>query len=203
MIHLEQIQQQVLQAKQLKIIGGNSQVRINDSEDSCCLLDMSQYTGVIEYHPDELVITVKAGTTIEQLNKTLSEFEQTTPFILQHQQHRKKATIGGAYAIGTAALRDAVLGIKIIDGQGRILIFGGQVMKNVAGYDVARLLVGSKGKVAVICEISFKIIPQNYMKSITQQSLLKTSTKINKPSVVKTKLELGIKNIFDPLGRFI
>lgn len=196
MKNLEAIQQQVSEAKQLKIIGGLSQAKTPNTDPSINLLNMSKYSGVVEYHPEELVITIKAGTTVNQLNKILSENEQATSFVLKRNQN---STIGGAYAMGNSDLRDAVLGIKIIDGKGRILSFGGQVMKNVAGYDVARLLAGSRGKMAVICEISFKIIPQSYVTNCVQQ----TPILIDKSCVIKTQLEKGIKDIFDPLGIFV
>lgn len=202
MLTLEAIQQEVLQAKQLRIFSGASQTEKSQDDTPTSFLDMSQYAGVIEYYPEELVITVKAGTTIKQINKILAENSQATSFVLSNNED---STIGGAYAKGNSDLRDAVLGIKIIDGRGRLLNFGGQVMKNVAGYDVARLLVGSKGKLAVICEISFKIIPLSYarkldsVKNIEQPIPLKTI----KPSTLKTELEKKIKTVFDPLEKFI
>jgi len=196
MLSLESIQEQVLQAKQLRIIGGMSQVKTPHTEQSINLLNMSQYSGIVEYYAEELVITVKAGTTIRQLNEILSEKKQTTSFLLASD---KNSTIGGAYAMGNSDLRDSVLGIKIIDGQARVLNFGGQVMKNVAGYDVARLLSGSKGKIAIICEISFKVIPQNYAKNMIKE----INSNLKNPSKIKKQLEEEIKNIFDPLGKFI
>ena len=95
------------------------------------------------------------------------------------------------------------MGIKIIDGQGRILTFGGQVMKNVAGYDVARLLAGSKGQFAVICEISFKVIPKAYGKK--ENHKIASTLKSNDPSslILKEKFKKGLKDIFDPKGIFI
>ena len=200
MVNLETIQQQVLEAKQLRIFAGKSQLKKSQPEHSTSLLDMSQYAGVIEYYPEELVITVKAGTTIKQLNEILAENNQVTSFVLSNSE---KSTIGGAYAMGDPDLRDAVLGIKIIDGRGRILNFGGQVMKNVAGYDVARLLVGSKGKMAVICEISLKIIPKNYSKNITRNITKTEQQNSLSPGKIKIQLEQEIRNVFDPLGIFI
>ena len=206
MLSLKTIQQRVLDAKQLRIFAGKSQIKKpqikkDQVETSINLLDMTQYAGVIEYYPEELVITVKAGTTIKQLNKILAENNQATSFVLPDN---KNATIGGAYAMGNSDLRDAVLGIKIIDGRGRLLSFGGQVMKNVAGYDVARLLVGSKGKMAVICEISFKIIPLSYAQKIgCVKNIDKPMPIKNKLSIVKIQIEQGLKNIFDPRKTFI
>ena len=192
MLNLESIQKQVLQSDKIRILGGKSQVKTPETEDSAYLLNMSQYSGVVEYYPEELVITVKAGTLIKQLNKILSEKKQSTSFLLASNEN---STIGGAYAMGNSDLRDAVLGIKIIDGQGRVLSFGGQVMKNVAGYDVARLLAGSKGKMAIICEISFKVIPINYVK----KTIREINSNIKNNSKIKLQFENNIKNIFDQI----
>ena len=200
MLSLKLIQQQILQAKKLRVLGGMSQVKTPHSDPSMTLLNMSQYSGIVDYHPEELVITVKSGTTVKELNRILAEKKQATLFVLPDN---KNSTIGGAYAMGNSDLRDAVLGIKIIDGRGRLLNFGGQVMKNVAGYDVARLLVGSKGKMAVICEISLKIIPESYAKNTTRNIKPKSQTKKTTPSKLKMQLEKDIKNIFDPLAVFV
>ncbi|NOQ76193.1 MAG: FAD-binding protein [Methylococcaceae bacterium] len=189
-MNIEQIQQQILNAEQLQIIGNNSQLRTTVST----ILDMSPYTGIIDYHPEELVMTVKAGTKIVDIKNILAEKEQILPFPTPDNVN---ASMGGAYSIGSPELRDAVLGIKIIDGQGQILNFGGQVMKNVAGYDVSRLLVGSRGKYAVICEISFRVLPQAYAKTY------QTAKASNASSKLKIRIEKGLKDIFDPKGIFI
>jgi glycolate oxidase FAD binding subunit len=130
----------------------------------------------------------------------LAENNQVTSFNVDSVEGD---TIGSAYAKGSADLRDAILGIKIIDGQGRLLTFGGQVMKNVAGYDVARLLVGSKGQLAIICDISFKVIPKIY--GTKKKSIVFTTLKPNEKKSIATKkcINHGLKNIFDPLGVFI
>ncbi len=191
MTSLEQIQQRVLENTPLQIIGSTSHSMPTQSN----TLDMTAYTGIIEHYPEELVLNVKAGTRIEEIEKCLSEHGQALPFFTSSYA---SATIGGAYAIGNAELRDAVLGVKVIDGRGQILNFGGQTMKNVAGYDVSRLLVGSAGKLAIICEISFKVIPKAYLGSIEHVAL---QTPL--PSAAKTKIEQGLKTVFDPDNLFI
>jgi len=194
MTSLEQIQQRVLKADKLRIVAGQTESQPTNSENQ--ILDMTNYQGVVEYYPEELVITVKAGTKIKQLFETLEQKNQCFSFPLSDYRH---STIGGAYAVGNADLRDAVLGVKIIDGRGQILNFGGQVMKNVAGYDVSRLLVGSKGKLAVICEISFKVIPKNYAKMLT----LSCTNKTPQDSKLRRRIERELKNVFDPKHIFI
>ena len=189
MMNIADIQQAVINAKRIQIVGNNSQLQSKNDT----LLRLSDYAGVIEYHPEELVITVKAGTTIQHIEQTLVAHGQAMTF---SSDNNDKGTIGGAYAMGNADLRDAVLGVKIIDGEGKILNFGGQVMKNVAGYDVSRLLVGSQGKLAAICEISFKVLPQQYI------TIAKQVPTLHNVSPVVKRLELGLKNIFDPNGVF-
>jgi len=189
---IEEIQQHVLRGEPVQIIGNNSQLKSSLTN----TLSMSHYAGLIDYHPEELVMTVKAGTKISELSQILDAKDQALPFTVQGGDN---ATIGGAYAIGSPALRDAVLGVKIIDGKGQILNFGGQVMKNVAGYDVTRMLVGSRGKLAVICEVSFRVLPKSY---ITQSN--SPTAKINSvDSTIKQNIEHGLKHVFDPNGVFV
>lgn len=192
MLTIEDIQQQVLLGEAMQVVGNNSQLKSSQTN----TLAMAQYSGVIDYHPEELVMTVKAGTKISELSKILDNKDQALPFTVEDSDN---ATIGGAYAIGSPALRDAVLGVKIIDGKGQILNFGGQVMKNVAGYDVTRMLVGSRGKLAVICEISFRVLPKAYIAKAPPPAT-KTNTA---NSSIKQGIEQGLKNIFDPHGVFV
>jgi len=189
---IEQIQQQVLHAKQLHIIGNNSQLKSTLTT----TLDMSVYAGIIGYHPEELVMTVKAGTRITEIESILAHKGQVLPFSIEDNVN---ATIGGAYSVGSPELRDAILGVRIIDGQGQILNFGGQVMKNVAGYDVSRMLVGSRGHYAVICEISFRVLPQAYAKPYQSAKEPHATPK----SDLKNRIEKGLKDVFDPKGIFI
>lgn len=157
----EQIKQALHEKHRLQIIGNQSKVALNHEHQA---LDMSGYAGITNYDPAELVVTVKAGTKISDLKQELAEHNQMLAF---DTPDYGDSTIGGNYACGLSgpsqpffgALRDFVLGIKMIDGQGQQLTFGGQMIKNVAGYDVARLLVGSKGLFGLITEISLKVLP--------------------------------------------
>lgn len=191
-MNIEHIQQRIVHAEQLQIIGNNSQLKSTASD----TLDMSPYAGFIGYHPDELVMTVKAGTRVAEIKSILEHKSQILPFIIPNNDN---ATIGGLYAIGSPELRDAVLGVRVIDGQGQILTFGGQVMKNVAGYDVSRLLVGSKGKLVAVCEISFRVLPKAYANTVKTT----ISPNISSQSQVKQRIEQGLKKVFDPKGIFI
>ncbi|SUA91896.1 glycolate oxidase subunit GlcE [Pandoraea pulmonicola] len=128
-------------------------------------LDMRAYRGIVSYDPAELVITARAGTPLAQIEAALAERGQILPFEPPH--FGPGATLGGCIAAGLAgprrphvgAPRDFVLGAVVMNGQGQVLHFGGQVMKNVAGYDVSRVLAGSLGTLGVLLELSIKVLP--------------------------------------------
>ena len=129
-------------------------------------LSTKGYHGIINYQPDELVITVRAGTSIKEVELALEEKSQQFAFEPPH--FGDNATIGGMVCSGLAgpgrvsagSLRDFVLGAKIMDGQGQIMNFGGTVMKNVAGYDVSRLMPGSLGTLSLLLDVSIKVLPK-------------------------------------------
>ena len=129
-------------------------------------LDMRPYAGIIEYEPKELVLTVRAGTTLAEIETTMDSAAQMLPFEPPH--YAAGSTIGGSVACGlsgprrpyTGAVRDFVLGARIIDGRGDDLRFGGRVIKNVAGYDVSRLMTGAMGTLGVLLDLSFKVLPK-------------------------------------------
>ncbi len=139
-------------------------------------LDVSAHRGIVSYEPTELVVTARAGTPLNDIEAALSERGQMIPF---GAPRFVNCTLGGAVASGLSgpgrpyygALRDFVLGVKIINGKGEILNFGGQVMKNVAGYDVSRTMVGALGTLGVLVEISIKVLPQPVSKLTVQKSL--------------------------------
>jgi len=130
------------------------------------LLDTRAHAGIVDYEPTELVVTARSGTLLEDLERILSEKGQYLPFEPPH--FGAGATLGGCVAAGLSgprrasagAVRDFVLGARIVDGAGRELGFGGRVMKNVAGYDVARLIAGSLGTLGLILEVSLKVLPR-------------------------------------------
>ena len=148
---------------------------------------------IVQYHPEELVITVTSGTKISQIQTELEKNQQSLSFYIENPNK----TIGSAFATGGTDLADSVLGAQIIDGRGDVLNFGGQVMKNVAGYDVARLLVGSQGKLALVTEISFKVMPSTYIGE------LKPQARTNNHSELRTRLEAQLKSVFDPHNKFL
>jgi len=130
------------------------------------VLDTRGHAGVVDYEPTELVITARCGTLLRDIEKILEEKNQILPFEPPH--FGAGATLGGCIAAGLSgprrasagSVRDFVLGATILDGRGRLLAFGGRVMKNVAGYDVSRLLAGSLGTLGLMLEVSLKVLPR-------------------------------------------
>ena len=135
------------------------------------LLDTRVLEGISSYEPTELVVTARCGTSLAELEATLAEKGQCLPFEPPHFTSRAPAgeagTVGGMVAAGLSgpsraavgSVRDHLLGATLLNGKGEVLTFGGQVMKNVAGYDVSRLLAGSMGTLGVIAEVSLKVMP--------------------------------------------
>ncbi|RMG33371.1 MAG: glycolate oxidase subunit GlcE [Gammaproteobacteria bacterium] len=128
-------------------------------------LDLSAHRGVVRYEPTELVITARGGTPLAEVEAALAENRQTLGFEPPHFGGR--GTLGGAVASGLGgparpwggAPRDLLLGVRLLDGRGQVLRFGGEVMKNVAGYDVSRLMAGALGTLGILLEISLKVLP--------------------------------------------
>jgi glycolate oxidase FAD binding subunit len=128
-------------------------------------LDVAALAGISAYEPSELVVTVRAGTRLADLEAALDEGGQCLPF--EPPRFSAGGTVGGMVAAGLSgparanvgALRDHLLGVTLVNGRGELLTFGGQVAKNVAGYDVSRLMAGSLGILGVICEVSLKVLP--------------------------------------------
>jgi glycolate oxidase FAD binding subunit len=130
------------------------------------VVDTRGVEGIVAYAPTELVLTARAGTPLAEVEATLADARQMLPF--EPPRFAPGATLGGAIAAGLSgprrpyagAARDFVLGVKVVDGTGEPLAFGGRVMKNVAGFDIARLMTGSLGTLGVLTEISLKCLPR-------------------------------------------
>jgi len=170
---VEELQQRIREAAgkgtALRVRGGGSKDFYGNAPRGE-VLDTRGHAGIVAYEPTELVVTARCGTLLADLEKALAEQEQILPFEPPHFAHLSAhgATLGGCIAAGLSgprrasagAVRDFLLGATILDGRGQRLAFGGQVMKNVAGYDVSRLLAGSMGTLGVILEASLKVLPQ-------------------------------------------
>jgi glycolate oxidase FAD binding subunit len=163
---IDQIQTARAAKGALRIRGGGSKDFYGEApRGDEALLDTRELAGISAYEPSELVITVRAGTALAEVEAALSERGQHLAF--EPPRFADQGTVGGMVAAGLSGparaavggVRDFVLGATMLNGQAEVLSFGGQVMKNVAGYDVARLLTGSMGILGVICELSLKVLP--------------------------------------------
>ncbi len=129
-------------------------------------LSLQNLNGIIEYEPSELFITAYSGTLIHEIEQTIDQQNQMLPFEPPH--FGPQATLGGMIATGLSgprriscgAIRDSILGVEIINGKGEVLQFGGKVMKNVAGYDVSRLMCGALGTLGILISITLRLIPK-------------------------------------------
>jgi len=162
---LEQVNQALQGATPLRIQGSNSKAflgRITAGE----VLDTRAHRGIVSYDPTELVITARCGTPLAELAEVLAAAQQMLP--CEPPSFGEGATVGGMLACGlsgprrpwSGSVRDFVLGTRVITGLGKHLRFGGEVMKNVAGYDLSRLMAGSYGALGVVTEVSLKVLPR-------------------------------------------
>jgi len=157
------------QARQQVVIrGGGSKAGLpwQPRCEGALVLVTDQWRGIERFEPSELVVTARSGTPLAEITAALAEAGQWLPF--DPPQFAPGGTIGGAVAsglsgptrLGHGTVRDAILGVRLLDGRGRVLRFGGEVMKNVAGYDVARLMVGAWGTLGVLLTVSLKVAPR-------------------------------------------
>jgi glycolate oxidase FAD binding subunit len=160
-----QVQQAVESRTSLQIVGGNSKAFYGARTFATTPLKLSEHQGIVAYEPSELVITVRSGTPLNELNKVLAGQSQMLAF--EPPSFTEQATIGGTIACGfsgprrpyAGSARDVALGCTILNGKAECLQFGGQVMKNVAGFDVSRLMVGALGQLGVLLDISLRVMP--------------------------------------------
>jgi len=165
----QQLEAQILAAKdsktKLNIIGGNSKHFLG-RESVGEALNMAEHSGIVNYQPVELILTARAGTSLKEIEQALDEQGQMLAFEPPHLGETD--TLGGTLACNLSgparpwggSIRDHVLGIRLINGRGEHLRFGGQVMKNVAGYDVSRMQAGAMGTLGAITEVSLKVLPK-------------------------------------------
>jgi glycolate oxidase FAD binding subunit len=161
---IDQIKNAAAQNTAMRIAGSDSK-RFYGEPCTGELLDLSRFSGITAYEPTELVVTARAGTRLTELEATLAGQGQCLAF--EPPRFGDGGTVGGMVAAGLSGparanvggVRDYVLGVQLINGRGEHLTFGGQVMKNVAGYDVTRLMVGSLGCLGALTEVSIKVLP--------------------------------------------
>ncbi|SDN80195.1 glycolate oxidase subunit GlcE [Vreelandella arcis] len=160
----EQVREAYASRTPLRIVGGDTRAFYGRPVDGQAL-NVTDHSGIVDYDPVELVVTVRAGTRLSALEAVLADKHQMLPF--EPPAFGEASTIGGAVATGLSgprrpwagAARDFVLGTRVITQEGKLLRFGGEVMKNVAGYDFSRLMAGAQGTLGVLADISFKVLP--------------------------------------------
>ncbi len=159
------VNEAIEQATPLTLVGSGSK-RFLGPRGGGMPLEVSGHRGVVHYAPEELVLTVRAGTLLAEVEALLAERGQMLAFEPPH--FGPGATIGGTFAAGLSgprraaagSARDFVLGMRFINGRGEMLRVGGEVIKNVAGYDLSRLMVGAFGTLGLILDVSLKVLPQ-------------------------------------------
>ena len=160
----EQVQRAAREREALCVTGGGTK-RFLGRKPRGTPCSVRGIEGIVHYEPTELVVSVRAGTPLKDLQDALSASGQMLPF--EPPAFGEEATIGGTIASGLSgpsrpyrgAARDFVLGVRCLNGKGEVLRFGGEVMKNVAGYDIARLITGSMGTLGILTEVSLKVLP--------------------------------------------
>jgi len=180
----------------LRIVGGDTK-RFYGRPVQAEPLAVSNHVGVVSYDPAELVVTVRAGTPLAVLDALLAGSNQRLPF--EPPAFGAAATIGGTIAAGLAGpsrasagpVRDYVLGTRILTGDGRVLRFGGEVMKNVAGYDLSRLMAGALGILGVLLEVSLKVLPRPPAQRTLVLDLDEASTLRRMSEVARTGLPVS------------
>jgi glycolate oxidase FAD binding subunit len=165
---IDQVKSCIDKKQKIIIEGGGTKKTLgrNTGDNDAHVITTTEHTGIINYEPVELVMTVRAGTTLKEIDAALAENNQV--LVADSPRFDGKATIGGTLATNSSgpsrpwwgSVRDHVLGVNLINGKGEHLRFGGKVMKNVAGYDVSRLQAGAMGTLGLMTEISFKVLPK-------------------------------------------
>lgn len=190
---LEQVQSALDTGRPLHIVGGRSKAFLGRISEGIPL-DTRGHRGIVSYDPAELVITARAGTPLAELEAALDAADQMLP--CEPPNFTGASTVGGMVASGLSgprrpwagSVRDYVLGCRLISGHGNHLRFGGQVIKNVAGYDVSRLLAGSFGCLGVLTEVSLKVLPK-------PRARLSLRLETNRATALKSFIEWGRKSL--------
>jgi len=190
------LKQAVADKSPYRVVGGNSKHFLGRDLSHLPALETQNLAGIVHYAPAELVLQVQAGTRLREIEELLDAQGQMLAF--EPPGFDGDATIGGVVSSAIAgsrrpyagAVRDYVLGLNVVSGAGEALSFGGQVMKNVAGYDVSRLMTGTMGCLGVITEVSLKVLPRpefevtRAMEVTPQQALAKMTAMRHEPSLV-------------------
>ena len=163
---ISQLQETVRSSERLMVKGAGSKPALSSYKVDCESVDLTGLSGMLEYQPDEFTFTALAGTRLSDVKAALDEHNQYLPFDPPFVE--RGATLGGTVAAGLSGpgryryggLRDFLLGVAYIDGKGDLLRAGGKVVKNAAGFDIAKLMIGSLGCYGALVELTFKVFPR-------------------------------------------
>jgi glycolate oxidase FAD binding subunit len=163
---VEDVQEALRDHERVLPRGGGTKPALSRPPEGTVTLEVSGVTGIEDYDPEELTFTARAGTSLTDIETALAENGQYLPF--DPPLVGAGATLGGTVAAGASGplryrsggVRDFILGVRFIDGEGRLVRAGGRVVKNAAGFDLSKLMVGSAGRLGVMVELSFKVFPQ-------------------------------------------
>lgn len=163
---IDQLQHIVRTATRILPQGGKSKAALTADVDGATALDLRGLSGILEYEPGEYTFTARAGTPVATVVAALAENGQYLPF--DPPLIQAGATLGGTVAAGLSGsgryryggVRDFLIGIRFVEGQGRLVRGGGKVVKNAAGFDLPKLMVGSLGRLGILVEVSFKVFPR-------------------------------------------
>ena len=158
----EQVQQAVNAHDRIKVVGGGTKSALSEGAN----LSVGSLTGVLEYEPSEYTFTALAGTSIREIDQMLAEQGQFLP--IDALFANSGSTLGGTIAAASSGpgrlrfggVRDFLLGVRFVAGDGRIVFGGGKVVKNAAGFDLPKLMVGAQGQFGVLVELTFKVFPR-------------------------------------------
>lgn len=150
---------------QVLAVGARTKPRLSQVLDGVALISTRRLRGIVEYEPEEFTFTALAGSSVREIGQALAEKGQYLPF--DPMWVEAGATLGGTVASGVSGpgrfrfggVRDFILGMRFVDGQGRLLHMGGKVVKNCAGFDLPKFFVGSLGRYGVLAEVTFKVFP--------------------------------------------
>lgn len=182
---IDAVRNAIYTRRALRIVGGNTKAFLGRPTGIADTLSTAAHRGIVNYEPQELFITARAGTPLREIETALAQHGQMLAFEPPH--YGEHATLGGTIACNLSgprrpyagAARDFVLGVEIINGQAEHLRFGGQVMKNVAGYDVSRLMTGAYGTLGVLLNITLKVLPRA-VESLTLRHEISLSAAIER-----------------------
>jgi glycolate oxidase FAD binding subunit len=172
---VEEVQAVVCAHPKILPRGGGTKPALSTPPPGVTALDLSHLSGVLEYEPAEFTFTALAGTRLDTVNRLLAQNGQYLPF--DPLFIAQGSTLGGTVASGLSGpgryryggVRDFLLGVRYVDSEGQVIRGGGRVVKNAAGYDLPKLMVGSLGEFGVLVELTFKVLPQPEAALTAQQ----------------------------------